>query len=73
MNGKGVFTWADGRRYEGEFKDDKREGYGEHFWPDGTKYKGNWVNGFQEGKGSCYKLETKNWIEGTWKKGKRLK
>lgn len=25
----------DGRRYKGEYKNDKKEGYGEFKWPDG--------------------------------------
>lgn len=24
MHGKGVFTWKDGRKYEGEYQDDKK-------------------------------------------------
>ena len=45
MHGKGVFTWKDGRKYEGEYKDDKKDGYGEFYWPDGRIYKGFWENG----------------------------
>jgi hypothetical protein len=30
-----VFTWSDGRKYEGEYKDDKKHGYGVFDWPDG--------------------------------------
>lgn len=30
-----MFTWLDGRKYEGEYKDDKKHGYGEFKWPDG--------------------------------------
>jgi len=26
MEGYGVFTWPDGRKYEGEYIDDKKEG-----------------------------------------------
>jgi len=29
MNGKGVTQWPDGKRYEGEYLDDKKHGYGE--------------------------------------------
>lgn len=28
MEGKGVFTWSDGRKYEGEYIDDKKHGFG---------------------------------------------
>jgi hypothetical protein len=40
MHGKGVFTWSDGRRYEGSYIDDKKEGQGMFEWPDGRKYIG---------------------------------
>lgn len=45
MHGKGVFTWSDGRRYEGEYIEDKKQGHGVFFWPDGRKYIGDWYNG----------------------------
>jgi len=45
MHGKGTFTWADGRKYVGEYIDDKKQGYGEFIWPDGRSYKGDWFNG----------------------------
>lgn len=45
MHGRGVFTWPDSRKYEGEYIDDKKEGYGVFYWPDGRKYMGNWSNG----------------------------
>jgi hypothetical protein len=32
MNGKGVFTWKDGRKYEGEYVDDKKQGKGTFEW-----------------------------------------
>ena len=36
---------ADGRRYEGQYKDDKKDGYGIFEWGEGKKYKGQWKNG----------------------------
>ena len=45
MEGHGVFTWADGRRYEGDFNNDKKEGQGVFLWPDGKKYDGGWLKG----------------------------
>ena len=45
MHGFGVFNWADGRKYEGEYFDDLREGKGIFTWPDGRKYDGEWKNG----------------------------
>jgi len=40
MNGKGIFTWADGRKYDGQYVKDKKEGYGTIYFNDGSKYVG---------------------------------
>ena len=32
MEGKGLFEWLDGRKYEGEYSDDKKHGYGTFTW-----------------------------------------
>ena len=32
MNGKGNFVFQDGREYDGEYINDKKEGYGEFKW-----------------------------------------
>jgi len=45
MHGQGVYSWADGRKYEGDYKDDKKHGYGIYTYPDGRSYKGAWANG----------------------------
>ena len=45
MDGTGVFTWSDGRKYDGEYIDDKKEGHGVFTWPDGRQYNGSWKNG----------------------------
>ena len=45
MDGKGDFSWADGRKYSGEYVDDKKQGYGVFQWPDGRRYEGYWHNG----------------------------
>jgi hypothetical protein len=52
MHGKGVFAWPDGRRYEGEYIDDKKQGFGIFFWPDGRQYIGQWGHGKQHGRGT---------------------
>lgn len=36
-NGQGTFTWGDGSVYKGEFKNDKRHGYGVLINPDGIE------------------------------------
>ena len=32
MHGTGTYTWPDGRKYEGMYSDDKKEGEGEYIW-----------------------------------------
>ena len=32
MDGDGIFRWPDGRKYQGQYKDDKKEGYGIFEW-----------------------------------------
>ena len=41
--------WKDGRRYDGEYVNDKKEGFGTFTWPDGRMYQGEWTNGKQHG------------------------
>ena len=73
MEGRGVETWADGRRYEGDFKNGKKDGEGTFEWPNGNKYVGSWRNGKQHGIGVWIAQEdgitTKR--QGEWVKGKR--
>lgn len=45
MHGKGCFIWQDGRKYVGEYANDKKHGFGEFTWPDGRGYKGEWFSG----------------------------
>lgn len=49
MHGKGVYTWPDGRKYEGDYKYDKKSGRGVYYWADGRsiyfvnlEYDGEW-------------------------------
>lgn len=71
MEGNGIYSWADGRQYEGEYRKDKKHGYGVYTWPDGRKYEGNWKNGKQDGEGKYF---SKGKIKiGIWSDGKRTK
>lgn len=47
MDGKGEFSWPDGRKYRGYYQEDKKHGFGEFEWPDGRKYNGQWHEGKQ--------------------------
>ena len=59
-------------RYNGEFKEDKKEGKGTFIWEDGRKFVGEWKEGKQHGPGSYTnaRAETR---KGIWKSGKLLK
>ena len=56
-----MFKWPDGRKYEGEYKNDKKEGYGIFYWPDGRIFKGNWYEGKQHGEGEFFDPKENNW------------
>jgi hypothetical protein len=69
MEGHGVFSWTDGRKYDGEYKADNKHGNGTLTWPDGKILTGTWKLGRLDGvvtleiKGKQYK--------GEWLKGKK--
>ena len=64
--------WPDGRKYNGHYVKDKKEGYGDFFWPNGKIYRGNWKNGKQDGEGVFYTPADDNWRRGRWVNGKRV-
>lgn len=35
MHGRGLYKWKDGKYYDGEYKYDKKYGFGIFYWPDG--------------------------------------
>jgi hypothetical protein len=57
MEGKGRETWADGRCYDGDFKNGKKDGEGTFVWPNGIKYIGSWISGKQHGSGILYNTQ----------------
>ena len=69
MKGFGVFTWVDGRTYEGEYDNDKKHGHGVYKWQNGRIYDGFWANGVQDGVGKY--TNSKGEIKfGKWQNGK---
>lgn len=42
MHGFGTYTWKDGRKYEGNYLNDKKNGFGVYIWSDGRQYHGYW-------------------------------
>lgn len=71
MDGKGKYTWKDGRIYEGEYIMDKKHGFGKYTWADGRVYIGPWMNGKQHGEGK-YILPNGTIKIGTWVDGVRV-
>ena len=56
---------ANGAVYKGQWKDEKRCGYGVQVWPDGAKYEGYWKDDKAHGKGKFYHAEG-DVYEGDW-------
>ena len=69
MHGKGTFTWQDGRRYEGEYQNDKMHGKGTFTWQDGKKYVGDWEDGKRDGQGVMLYKDGSKYV-GDWEDGK---
>ena len=50
QEGKGVETWPDGARYEGNYLEGKKHGKGQFKWADGSTYFGDFqdnnIHGF---------------------------
>ncbi len=70
-NGKGTYTWSDGERYEGEFKNGKFNGKGTYYYKDGATFIGTYLNGKKHGEGVYINANGKR-FEGTWENGKRV-
>ena len=54
------------KRYEGDYKNDKREGKGIMYWNDGARYEGDFKNDKREGKGIMYYNDGEK-ENGSWK------
>ena len=72
MEGSGFYQWKDGRKYRGQYREDKKDGYGMYSWKDGRKYEGNWVGGKQHGLGKYMVPQDELMKYGLWEEGKRI-
>jgi hypothetical protein len=70
MQVQGTTTWSDGRRYEGQWRDERINGRGTFRWPDGRVYVGDWKDGTYDGTGDFTWANGDHYI-GAWLQGKR--
>ena len=59
-------------RYDGQFVQDKKQGFGIYTWTDGRRYEGWWHKGKQHGFGN-YTNKDMVVKSGVWESGKRIK
>ena len=62
--------YKSGDKYEGFWKDNKREGKGIMKYKNGDKYEGDWKDNKREGKGTLY-YNNGNIFEGDWKNDRK--
>ena len=72
MDGYGMYQWADGRIYQGQYQNDKKHGFGVYQWIDGRCYEGYWYRGKQHGLGTYYQPRDGELKYGLWEDGKRI-
>ena len=66
----GSYTWENGNKYEGEWKDNKQYGQGNFTWKNGQKYVGEHKNNKRNGKG-IYTYLSGGKYEGTYLNNKK--
>ena len=68
----GIMNYNNGDKYEGEFKNNLREGKGIMNYNNGDKYEGEWKNNLREGKGIYY-YNNNDKYEGEYKNNEIVK
>ncbi len=69
-NGYGIAIYDTGSRYEGEWRNNLREGKGSFYWTDGEYYIGEYKKDMRTGKGTYFWPNGEKYV-GEWKKNKR--
>ena len=65
-------SWPNGKKYDGEFLNDKKDGYGVFTWENGRQYLGYWHQGYKNGVGMYVNEEGEENI-GLWQDGYQIK
>ncbi|MFM9948377.1 MAG: caspase family protein [Saprospiraceae bacterium] len=68
LNGRGVYIFRDGARYEGDFKDKVPQGFGVVTYANGEKYEGEMFEGEFNGRGT-FTMADGTRVIGFWKGG----
>lgn len=68
--GKGTYTWTNGDKYEGHWKNNIKHGEGTYIWITGEKYTGEWKNDKKDGMGQ-YKFASGETYDGHFKNNLR--
>jgi hypothetical protein len=63
----GKYFWKNGDSYEGNWKNDLRDGKGVFIWSDGDKYDGEWKKDMKEGNCVYYDNNEKKSFKEIWK------
>eukprot|EP00448_Togula_jolla_P007019 CAMPEP_0170613534 /NCGR_PEP_ID=MMETSP0224-20130122/24326_1 /TAXON_ID=285029 /ORGANISM="Togula jolla, Strain CCCM 725" /LENGTH=242 /DNA_ID=CAMNT_0010939147 /DNA_START=35 /DNA_END=760 /DNA_ORIENTATION=- len=69
-HGHGLQLWPDGRRYEGDFAEDRQSGFGSFKDECGNTYTGSWKDGFVHGSGRYVGVDGTTY-EGEWFKDQK--
>jgi len=64
-HGKGIYKYANGDVFDGEYKEGKKHGKGIYKYVSGSVYDGDWDNNKKHGKG-IYKYANGNVYDGDW-------
>ena len=73
MDGIGYYSWTDGKRYLGEYKDNDKDGFGIHKFANGALHQGYWTKGKGNGPGSYQKNPGATVRYGIWENGRQIK
>ncbi|XP_078032745.1 uncharacterized protein LOC144467703 [Augochlora pura] len=71
MEGEGLYKWANGTYYKGEFQQNQMHGTGLLQWHNNCWYKGDFENCFQHGRGLYVDSDNHFMYTGQWLKGRR--
>ena len=70
QNGQGTYTFSNGDKYVGEFRDGKKNGQGTYIFSNGEKYVGEFRNDWRNGQGT-YTFPNGDKYVGEWRDDKK--